>query len=282
MLKKILLGFSIVLSNNLQAQDDLLKGVENNDSEVVESAFKSLKIVNLESTKLASKGDLYFIVSHRFGFLNSGFENFFGLDGATTQLKMVYGLTDDVTLHFSRSTFAKTYDAGIKYKIISQKKEGFPFTIVGYNALAINSAMKKEAYPLLEFKHRLSYNSQVLVSRKFNDQLTLQLAPTFFYENVVLNPEQKNAQFAVGMGGRYKLSKRFSLNVDYAAHLNRIKNSNFRDPLSVGVDLETGGHIFQMFFTNANAMHDTGYLGRTAGNWAKGEISFGFNLVRVF
>nr|WP_258928989.1 DUF5777 family beta-barrel protein [Flavobacterium davisii] len=144
MLKKILLGLSIVLSNNLQAQDDLLKGVENNDSQVVESAFKSLKIVNLESTKLASKGDLYFIVSHRFGFLNSGFENFFGLDGATTQLKMVYGLVDDVTIHFSRSTFGKTYDAGIKYKIMNQKKEGFPFTIVGYNALAINSAMKKK------------------------------------------------------------------------------------------------------------------------------------------
>ncbi|MDI9311811.1 MAG: DUF5777 family beta-barrel protein [Limnohabitans sp.] len=282
MLKNFFLCFSLFFVNVFFAQDDLLNGLEDSNNQAVESAFKSLKIVNLESTKLASKKDLYFIVSHRFGYLNDGFENFFGLDNATTQIKMVYGVANDLTVHLARSTFGKTYDLGAKYRIVNQKNNGFPVTIVGYNSLAINSALNKDNFPLLEFKHRLAYNTQLLVSRKFNEKLTLELAPTFFYENLVVIPEQNNAQYAIGAGGRYKLSKRFSLNMDYVAHLNRAKESVFKNPLSVGVDLDTGGHIFQMFFTNSSAMHDAGYLGRTSGDWGKGEISFGFNLVRVF
>lgn len=282
MLKNFFLCSSLFFVNVFFAQDDLLNGLDDSSNQSVVSAFKSLKIVNLESTKLAAKKDLYFIVSHRFGYLNNGFENFFGLDAATTQLKMVYGVTDGFTVHVARSTFGKTYDLGAKYRIVNQKNNGFPVTIVGYNSMAINSALKKDNFPLLEFKHRLAYNTQLLVSRKFNEKLTLELAPTFFYENLVVIPEQSNAQYAVGAGGRYKLSKRFSLNMDYVAHLNRAKESLFKNPLSVGVDLDTGGHIFQMFFTNSGAMHDAGYLGRTSGDWGKGEISFGFNLVRVF
>ncbi|WP_428224657.1 DUF5777 family beta-barrel protein [Flavobacterium sp.] len=282
MLKKFLFGIFIAIPTAFFGQDDLLNGVDANQKVAVESAFKSLKIVNLESTKLAAKGDMYFVVAHRFGYLDKGLENFFGLDNATTQLKFVYGLTNGITVHASRSTYGKTFEFGVKYKLKQQLVDGFPVTIVGFNSLAINSAMKKENYPLLEFQHRLSYNTQLLVSRKFNDKLTLQLAPTFFYENLVVETTQNNAQFALGMGGRYKLGKRFSLNMDYAPHLNRAKASSFKNPLAVGVDLETGGHIFQMFFTNSAAMHDTGYLGRTAGDWGKGEISFGFNLVRVF
>ena len=99
---------------------------------------------------------------------------------------------------------------------------------------------------------------------------------------MILPNPQDNTQFAVGLGGRYKLTSRWSVNVDYAAHLNRASQSNYKNPLSIGVDLETGGHVFQMHFTNAQAMHETGYLGQTVGDWSKGEIAFGFNLVRVF
>ena len=112
--------------------------------------------------------------------------------------------------------------------------------------------------------------------------MSLEVAPTYFHENYVANNNQDNSQYAVGMGGRYKLSKRWSVNVDYAAHLNRYASSNFTNPLSIGFDLETGGHVFQMHFTNSQAMHESGFLGNTAGRWDKGQIAFGFNLVRVF
>lgn len=278
----------------LNAQDDLLKEIDTTATDVtVESAFKSLKIVNLESTKLAAKGDFYFIVAHRFGFIDKGFDDFFGLDNANTQLKFLYGVNDWLTVHIGRSGFQETYDLAAKYRLYAQKENGFPITIVGFNSVAINSELKEEDYPNLKFENRLSYVAQVLISRKFSDKLSLEIAPSVFHENtlrdildennvVILPNPQDNTQFAVGLGGRYKLTSRWSVNVDYAAHLNRASQSNYKNPLSIGVDLETGGHVFQMHFTNAQAMHETGYLGQTVGDWSKGEIAFGFNLVRVF
>lgn len=278
----------------LHAQDDLLKEIDTlPQNQKVEAAFKSLKIVNLESTKLAGKGDFYFVVAHRFGFVENGFDDFFGLDNANTQLKFVYGLKEWLTIHVARSGFQETYDAAIKYRLFAQGDNDFPVTIVGFNSIAINSEMKEEDYPEMEFKNRLSFVTQLLVSRKFSDKLSLELAPTIFHENtlrdildennMVISPNpQDNTQFAIGMGGRYKLAKRWSFNIDYAAHLNRASESIYKNPLSIGFDLETGGHVFQMHFTNATAMHEAGYLGQTVGDWSKGEFGFGFNLVRVF
>lgn len=276
------------------AQDDLLSEIDSiPQNQNVESAFKSLKIVNLESTKLAAKGDFYFIVAHRFGFITNGFDDFFGLDNANTQLKFLYGVNEWLTVHVSRSGFQETYDLAVKYRLAAQKNEGFPVTIVGFNSLAINTELKERDFPKLTFENRLSYVTQILVSRKFNDKLSLEIAPTYFHENtlrdlldennqVILPNPQDNSQLALGLGGRYKLTNRWSVNVDYVAHLNRAKESIYRNPLSIGFDLETGGHVFQMHFTNSSAMHEAGYLGQTSGNWSKGEIGFGFNLVRVF
>lgn len=291
-MKKILLTLLFPLISF--SQDDLLKDIEVVDSDqVVTSAFKSLKIVNLESTKLASKGDFYFVVAHRFDYFNNGFEDFFGLDNANTQLKFLYGVNEWLTVHLARSSFQKTYDLAAKYRLVSQKENGTPFTIVGFNSIAINSELKEKDYPKLKFENRLSYVAQILISRKFSEKLSLQLAPTFFHENTlrdildtnnlpVLPNPQDNSQFAVGIGGRYKLTNRWSINADYAAHLNRASSAITKNPLSIGVDLETGGHVFQMHFTNARAMHEAGFLGQTTGDWGKGEIAFGFNLVRVF
>lgn len=276
------------------AQDDLLSEIDSVKVDAkIESAFKSMKIVNIESTKLAAKGDFYFIVAHRFDYVNHGFDDFFGMDNANTQLKFLYGVKDWLTVHVARSGFQETYDMGVKYRLQSQEKNGFPVAIVGFNSIAINSEMKEEDYPKMKFSNRLSYVTQVLISRKFNDKLSLELAPTYFHENTVrdildengdaiLPNPQDNSQFAIGVGGRYKFAKRWSVNMDYAAHLNRASQSIYRNPLSIGVDLETGGHVFQMHFTNSRAMHESGYLGQTTGDWGEGEISFGFNLVRVF
>lgn len=278
----------------MNAQDDLLSEIDTTaTNETVASAFKSLKIVNLESTKLAAKGDFYFIVAHRFGFIDKGFDDFFGLDNANTQLKFLYGVNDWLTVHIGRSGFQETYDLAAKYRLYAQKENGFPVTVVGFNSVAINSELKEEDFPKLQFENRLSYVAQVLISRKFSEKLSLEIAPSVFHENtlrdllddnnaLILPNPQDNTQFAIGLGGRYKLTNRWSVNVDYAAHLNRASQSNYKNPLSIGVDLETGGHVFQMHFTNAQAMHETGYLGQTVGDWSDGKIAFGFNLVRVF
>ena len=279
----------------LLAQNDLLKEIDTpsmeNTTEL--SAFKALKIVNFETTKVIGKGDFYLIISHRFDYLDKGFEDFFGLDGAFTQIKFAYGVSDKVTVQAARSGFQKTYDLGVKWLLANQKSDGFPLAVAFFNSIAANTELDKDNYPSLEFQDRLCYVSQLLISRKFTDNFSLEMAPTFFYENFLVevldennnvitpNPQDK-AQFALGMGGRYKLSKRFSLNLDYGVHLNRASQSVFKNPLSVGMDIDTGGHIFQILFTNARAMHEAGFLGHTTGDWGKGEISFGFNLIRVF
>lgn len=263
------------------SQTDLLSGVETPSAkEKVTSAFKALKIVNLESTKLAAKGDLYFVVAHRFGSIKDGFEGFYGLDNANTQIKFIYGVTNELNVSAARSEFA--YDFATKYMLFPQIKDGFPVTIAGFNSLSINNTLKESLYPKLQFKDRLTYVAQLLISRKFSEKLSLEIVPSFFHQNFVEDVDQSNTQYAIGFGGRYKFAKRWSLNMDYAAHLNRAPNSLYKNPLSIGFDLETGGHVFQMHFTSSQAIDEAGYLGRTTGDWTKGDVFFGFNLARVF
>jgi hypothetical protein len=266
------------------SQDSLFDEIDSDSTgiEYATAAFKGLKIVNFESTKLVAKNEFTLIVSHRFGSLENGVDTFFGLDEAVTRLNFVYGISDAINIGISRSSFLKIYESSLKYRLIRQKENGFPFTIVGFNAILINTALEKDNLPLLKFKHRLGYTAQLLVSRKINAKLSLELAPTFFHDNYVTLDEQSNSQYALGIGGRYKLSKRWSLNMDYGWHLNRADNSPFKNPLSIGFDLETGGHVFQMHFTNALPMNTNGFLGQGSGDWTDGVVYFGFNLSRTF
>lgn len=276
--------FFLLLSFFSYSQDDLLDEIDTNslDSQYATAAFKGLKIVNFESTKLVAKKELTFIVAHRFGSLANGLDNFFGLDEAVTRLNFIFGISDGLNIGVSRSSFQKIYEASAKYRLIQQKENGFPFTIVGFNAFLINTGLEKDNLPLIKFKHRLGYTAQLLVSRKVNTNFSVQLAPTFFHDNYVAINEQDNSQFAMGFGGRYKISKRSSLNIDYGWHLNRAENSPFKNPLSIGIDIETGGHVFQMHFTNAQGMNTNSFLGQGSGDWTDGDVYFGFNLSRTF
>ena len=268
----------------IYSQNDLLDEIntDSTGSNYATAAFKGLKIVNFESTKLVAKKELTFIVAHRFGSIENGFDSFFGLDDAVTMINFVYGVSDGFNIGVSRSSFQKIYEATAKYRILKQQENGFPFTIVGFNSILINTGLEKDNLPLLEFKHRIGYTAQLLLSRKVNTNLSLELAPTFFHDNYVAIDEQDNSQYALGIGGRYKLGKRWSINADYGWHLNRADNSPFKNPLSIGIDIETGGHVFQMHFTNAQGMNTNTFMGQGTGDWSDGDIFFGFNLSRTF
>jgi hypothetical protein len=280
-MKYLLLFFSFFFTHAVSAQDDLLSQIDTTDADSkVVAAFKAVKIVNLESTKLLGKKDLFFVVAHRFASVKEGFEGFFGLDNAVTQIKFIYGLSDKFSVAAARSEQA--YDFSAKYLIVAQQGNHSAFTIVGFHSLGFNNLLKESNYPKMSFNNRLIFVNQLLISRKFNEKLSLEMAPTYFHENFVVDDEQSNSQFALGLGGRYKISKRVSINADYVPHLNRSSSSPFRNPLSIGVDIETGGHVFQMHFTNSQGIHESGFLGNTTGDWGKGDVFFGFNLVRVF
>lgn len=265
------------------AQQDLLDKIDRNDLDTIErAAFKGLKIVNFESTKLADKKLFYLVVAHRFSSVKGGIDTFFGLDNAVTRLNFIYGINEWLNISVSRSSFEKTYEAALKYRLKRQEKEGFPVTVVGYSSVTVNTALDKDLLPDLEFKDRIGLVTQLLVSRKVNKNFSVQLMPSLFHENLTAFEPQDNTQFAIGFGGRHKLSKRWSINFDYGWHLNRATNSPFKNPLSIGFDLETGGHVFQLHFTNAQPMNANGFLGRGTGDWLDGDFFFGFNLSRVF
>jgi len=282
---KIKLSISILFLfvGALNAQEDLLAEFDSVQPNTYKSAaFKGLKIVNFASTKMISKGELYFVVSHRFGSVNTGFEDFFGLDQAVTRLNLLYGISDGINLGISRSSFQKIYESSLQLRLIREKKGGFPFTVVSSNNILINTALDDQLLPGLNFENRLGYTAQLLISKKFNKNFSLQLMPTFFHDNYVAIDEQNNSQYVMGFGGRHKLTKRLSLNFDYGYHLNRASNSPFKNSLSIGIDIETGGHVFQLHFTNAQPMNTNGFLGQGTGDWGSGDIFFGFNLSRVF
>ena len=282
-MKKYFLIITILSLNVLYAQDDLLDELE---SEVVEEkfeqpAFKAMKIGNLQSTKVAAKGDLYMYVSHRFGTLKDGISTFFGFDNANTKIQFVYGVFDGVQLGISRESLRKTYAVSAKFKL-KEQNEKFPMSFVGYTTANINSEVSTDRYPYIKFGDRVSYASQLLISRRINNKFSIELAPTFVRQNLVYEPEQQHNQFALGAGGRMKVSKRMSVNLDYVYNFSRYEESIYNNPFTIGLDIETGGHVFQLLFSNAQSTNEPGFISNAEGDWSDGDIFFGFNIVRVF
>ncbi len=283
-MKKSLTFLFLLFSVILFSQEDLLSEIDTDDQAPVyaSAVFKGLKVINFESTKLVAKGGFNFIVSHRFGTVKNGFENLFGLDEAVTHLNFVYGISDHFNVSASRSSNQKIYEVATKFRLARQEEGKMPFTLVGYTSVLANTALDTDNLPKLDFKHRLSYVAQLLISRKITNELSLIASPTFFHDNYVIDDTQKNSQYGLGLGGRYKLGKRWSVNMEYGMHLNRSATSLYNNPFSIGVDLETGGHIFQLHFTNSQSMNTNGVFGTSTGDWGDSDVYFGFNLARSF
>ncbi|RKS19090.1 hypothetical protein CLV94_3041 [Flavobacterium endophyticum] len=282
-MKKFLLQWAcfFLFAASASAQEDLLSQLDSTQVQdtYATAAFKGLQVITMQSTKMPAKKEFYFVVSHRFGTVKGGISEFFGFDDATTKIGGIYGLTDWLSVSGSRHTLSKVYEASVKYRLARQS-DAFPFEIVGYNTLDINSQLKKDDYPKIEFSDRLTYVSQLIVSRKLSERLSLELVPSFIHKNLYNPAIENDNQFTMGYGGRMKLTKRLSVNLEYAYNFD--KPSFYNNPLSVGLDVETGGHIFQLLFTNSQSMTESGYLTGAAGDWGKGDFFFGFNLYRVF
>lgn len=279
---KAFIFLSMFTSGFALAQDDLLKDIDTiktDNTNLSPPAFKALQIVTGQSTKLSAEKEYYIVVAHRFGDVSKGFKDFFGLDDASTKLGLIYGVTDGLSVSLSRETNLKTFEGAVKYKLVKQNGK-FPVDIVGYNVLAANTDLSKDNYPFLKFGDRLAYLTQALISRRFNDDLSLQFTPSYVHKNLYDPMLEDKDQFLTGLGGRYKISKRVSINAEY--FVNYDNKSFYKNPFSIGMDLETGGHVFQLLFSNSQLNSDIGYLTNASGKWEKGQVFFGFNLYRVF
>ena len=265
-------------------QDDLLSQLQKNDSvqsHPVSATFKSTRVVNGHSVETMKKKHMDFRISHRFGRLNTGAYQFFGLDQATMRMGFEYGITDRFMVGVGRSTSQKVYDLFGKYKLIEQTTgtRVIPVSVTLFAGTGAATVDKE-----LEFQDKVYYTAQVLIARKFSERLSLQLSPSYLFRNHPLVNGDEKLLLAVGIGGRYKLSKRVSLNGEYfwTAREKNTPTAPYYDSMSFGVDIETGGHVFQLHFTNSLGMIEKQFIGETTGTWGKGDIHYGFNLSRTF
>jgi len=280
---RYLIIFALICSPIVKAQDDLFSLLEVEDiPQDVTATFKGTRIINGQSVELPAKGNLQFLIEHRFGTINSGAYELWGLDQAQMRMSFDYGLTNNTAIGLARNSFQKTFEASIKSRLVRQKiNGGSPISITSYNAVFANSIRWANPERANLFSSRLSYAHQIMIARKFNSSLSLQLTPSLIHRNLVDKKDINNDYVALGIGGRYKLTKRVSLNAEYFYQFKRL-NELFVNSLSIGFDIETGGHVFQLHVTNSQGMFERAFIGETTGKWSAGDLYFGFNISRVF
>lgn len=286
-----LLGISY---SSATAQDgDLLSLLgEEKTTDYATASFKTNRVINGHSIENTAAGVLDVKISHRFSPVRQGPYDLFGLDGATIRIGADYGVTDRLMVGIGRNSFEKVIDGFAKYKILRQStgKRNMPVTL----CYLVDAQIKTEAFSDKErdnkFTSRLYYTHQVLIGRKFNERLSLQLMPTLIHRNLTVSPKDKNDVFSIGAAGRIKLTKRVALNAEYYYVPEGQLVNAYANSLSIGFDIETGGHVFQFHFTNSRDMTYKGFITETSEDWFyKGTdgklmsgIRFGFNISRVF
>jgi hypothetical protein len=289
--KKILYSslFFSALHYTAAAQDttDIMGQLESEMEKTTDyttATFKTTRLINGHTVENVGKGVLDIKISHRFGKVNGGGYDLFGLDNATMRMGGDYGITNYLMVGIGRSTYQKTYDAFFKLKILRQSKgkKNMSVTLSYVPTIALKTLKFEDPNRKNYFSSRLFYTHQLIVGRKFSENTSLQLMPTYIHRNLVQLSADPNDLLAIGIGGRQKLSKRVSLNVEYYYQLPGYKLTNSTNSLSLGFDIETGGHVFQLHFTNSQGMSERTFISETTGDWGKGDIYFGFNISRVF
>jgi hypothetical protein len=275
----------IFFLSHVYSQDDLSSFLDPYvDYGNMMSTFKSTRIVNSHSTEIFEVKQLDMRISHRFGQIKGGIYDLFGLDQAKIRVGLEYGLYNNLMIGLGRSTNDKSYDSYLKYKFLSQSSDFAknPVTMVLFSNIAVNTLKSNFAnYPT---SARLSYTNQILVSSKLNDVISVQFSPTWVHWNMVQNENQNNDIFLIGSMLSLSFTKSTSINFEY---FNRINTNNFDDQnyqnsFSLGLDIETGGHVFQLHITNSMNLNEASFLTRSEGDWKKGNINFGFNISREF
>ena len=282
----ILLVFFVLVK--AYGQDDLMDIIEEETEEqsiFTVQTFKGTRLINGQSVETRNRGVLDVLISHRFGRLNSGAYELFGLDESNVRLGVDYGISDRLNFGIGRNSFEKTYDSFLKYKLVRQRDgdgQVVPLSVVAFSSVALKTLRSASGQEEPGFNSRLTYTYQLLVARKFSPAFSFQVTPTFVHRNLVTEGQDPNGIIAMGAGGRIKLNKRVSLNAEYYYQLNRAENSLMQNSVAIGFDIETGGHVFQLHFTNSRAMIEKGFITETTGDFFDGDIHFGFNISRTF
>jgi hypothetical protein len=287
-MKKLLILFLLSPCVAL-AQDDLLAELEKdseNETEYTYATFKGTRLANGHTIETKNEGSLEFIFAHRFGAINGGWYEMYGLDEALVRLGLDYGIKDWLSFSIGRNSFDKTMDSYVKIRALRQSTgaKNFPFsaTVLLGGAYKFSPENNSDVSDDFENIDRLSYTGQVLIARKFSTNLSLQLMPSIVHKNAVVASQEENDQFALGFGGRIKLTKSVAITTEYYYNFSMKDDSPYFNPLAFGIDIETGGHVFQLVLTNAVGLTERAFITETRDDFWDGDIHFGFNVTRTF
>lgn len=263
-------------------QDEQDKKEKKETTDITTSIFKTTRLINGQSIENTGAGILDLKISHRFGMVNTGAYNFYGLDQATMRIGLDYGISNRLEVGIGRSTYNKEFDGFFKFRILRQStgRAAMPISIsVASTAVLRSIKDAPTAYPI-NYSDHFSYVNQVIIARKFGDYFSLQFVPTMVHYNIVPTKDVPNDLYSLGTGFRLRLSKRVNLTGEYYYQKNHL--AGYYNAASVGFDIETGGHVFQLHFTNSTGINESSFITQTNGQWEKGGVHFGFNISRVF
>jgi len=285
------------------AQDDLMNMLEEEaatekTSEKVMATFKGTRVINAQTIQTVKKKTLEFNIAHRFGNMDifdktgfgSGKHTLYGLENASNiRFAFDYGVTDKMTIGWSRSKMNEHIEAHVKFRFLEQKDKGMPISAAYY----ANAAISPVAHiPQDKFENRMSYVHQLIIASKLTRGISLEVLPTYVHRNyvnqTVLHPENgsvdENDIFALGFAGRFKITKRMAFVVDYFYTFSEFRNADngFYDALGLGIEIETGGHVFHINVTNSKGLIENDFIPSTTSGWGQGEYKLGFNISRVF
>jgi hypothetical protein len=286
-----------VFFSSIKAQDDLLNELENNsekNTEKINFHFKSQYLINAQTTEMLAKGEADFRITHRFGNIlgeSGGFHTLWGFDQATNiRFSMDYGLTDHIMIGIGRSKTAENIDGYIKYKILQQNTKNIPVSLCLYTS-AVFTPQKNTNNIYDNWGQRFSYTNQIIVSKKIGNRLTLGFLPTAIYRNLVINSADQNYNdnnliFSLGGLLRYKINPRFSFIAEYFYALDELRRKDgvysYNNPLGIGFEIETGGHVFHLNLTNSSGIIYNDFIPYTFDSWLNKGFKLGFTISRNF
>ena len=288
-IKRIVLIVSIsLLTISIRAQNNLENLLMEEMGKTVDYAmgtFISNNILNSQSTEMLNISGLGFRISHKFGKLNTGSNNFNGFDDATTFMEVNYGVTDWMNIGVGRATFDELVNGYAKFRVLRQSTGARVMPVSAVILLIANYKTCK--YDNEERNKniidRFDYTSQLLLSRKFSNKFSAQLMPAFIHRNLVETTNDKNDIIAVGMGASYKILPQFSVKAEYFWVQNHdTPNLKFYDPVSMGLCYQSSRHAFELFVTNSQSITDNNFIANTTCNFWEGDIRVGFNILTVF
>ena len=287
-MKPLLYSFLLLCSLAVQAQESDLFDVfeESTQSEVVYATFKGTQLINASTNETPGEGVLQFVMAHRFGSFNDDYlYNFFGLDNAQVRMQLDYGVTDRLNIGIGRSSFLKVADGFVKYQLLQQQKgtTTVPVSITLHSSTNYRNARYTDGIDHA-MSDRLSYMHQAIIARKWNRKLSTLVSPSVVHFNLVPTAQDPNTTAHITLGARYKISNRMALTGESTLLSNREFGSGERytTPFALGVDIETGGHVFQLHISNTRAMNGPYWMARNPYSASNGGLFLGFNISRVF